>query len=196
MPLTATQNILQNEGYPFVKMINFILPAITFALTSIGLQIDWHYIALAVGGSFSGSVLLGYFRREKSKYEQIYKVVTSAIGGLIVGSALVTYRRMEEPAYIALAFFICSMLVLIILRTFLSLTETNAATLTTTLIQRVFNIKLDSASEKAPARSRGGRKAQTHSEVLEHLDAPQSIIERREPDEIKIIEQKVIANKE
>jgi hypothetical protein len=194
MPISAASNFINQGGIP-IQMFNFALPALSFALTSFGLGIDWHYVALAVGGSVSGSVLLSYFRREKSRYEQLYKMVTSAIGGLIVGSAFIRYREMVEPSYIALAYFICSMLVLIILRTFLSLTEKNAATFTTTLIQRVFNIKLDGEKPKTP---RHQRRNADHRESIHISDLAETgklvIPDTAKPDEVKIIEQTVIEN--
>lgn len=193
MSFTATHDFFSNQGSQLFKMFNFLLPTMSFMLTAAGLQIDWHYIALAVGGSVSGSVILSYFRREKSRYEQVYKMLGSAIGGLIVGSAVVSYRQMAEPSYIALAYFICSMLVLIILRTFISLTETNAATLTTTLIQRVFNIKLDNENGE-PRRRR--KIEDVH--ILHSADRPPIVVipDTAKPDEIKVIEQTEIEKKE
>ena len=191
----ATTHFINQGGDVFSKMFNFIVPAISFALTTVGLGIDWHYVALAVGGSVSGSVILSYFRREKSRYEQVYKMLTSSIGGLIVGSAFIRYREMTEPAYIALAFFICSMLVLIILRTFISLTETNAATFTTTLIQRVFNIKLDGERPKT-RRQRVDRENADRQLHMSDLQTERLVIpDHAKPDEVKIIEQTIIKNK-
>lgn len=197
MPINS---IITDTGGQIVKMLNFILPTFSFILTAAGLQIDWHYIALAVGGSVSGSVILSYFRREKSRYEQVYKMLTSAIGGLIVGSAVVSYRLMEVPSYIALTYFICSMLVLIILRTFISLTETNAATLTTTLIQRVFNIKLDEEIGGSQRREGGQSRRRKIDEVhvVTSANCPPVVIipDTAKPDEIKVIEQSEIEKKE
>jgi len=185
MSFTVTANSMDYSSL-VLKMVNFIIPVFSFVLTAIGLEVDWYYVALAIGGSVSGSVMLSYFRREKSRYEQIYKMLTSAIGGLIVGSAVVTYYGMMVHPYIALTFFMCSMIVLVILRTFLSLTETNAITLTTTLIQRIFNIKLDTPEEKR----RGKHNHLTPEKIL-----TEGIPPHIKPDEIKVIEETVITDK-
>lgn len=201
MSLSLTQNFFDSDGSLIVKMLTYLLPICSFVLTSIGLQIDWQYVALAGGGSLAGSVILSYFRREKTKNEQLYKIVVSAIGGLIVGSAIVTYRELVQPSYIALTFFICSMLVLIILRVFIKLTETNAATFTTTLIQRIFNVKLEKSDGETIVhrpKGNGGKRRSENIQVQEHDDGPPTVVigDKAKPDEVKVIEQTVIETKE
>src|SRR5688500_3050093 len=96
MPISITSDFIHQGGIS-IKMFNFALPAISFALMPFGLGSDWHYAAPAAGGPVAGSVILSDFRREKSRYEQLYKMVTSAIGRLIVGSAFIRYREIAEP---------------------------------------------------------------------------------------------------
>lgn len=135
-----TAPIEQHES--LMKSAYLLLCAASFALTSIGLEVDWVFISLAIGGSLAGSMLLGYFRREKSLFEQGYKILAASVAGLIVGSVIVRYRSMEDPAYIAAVYSASGCLVLFFIRTIVGLAESNAGSITTTLIERVFNIEL------------------------------------------------------
>lgn len=150
-------NFEQNAGP--MKTLYLLLCAISFSFTTVGLEIDWHYVMLAVGGSFAGSLVLTYFRREKTLFEKLYKVFVAAVAGLIIGSVIVKYRGMTEQEYIAAVFATCSCLALFFIRTVVGLAESNAGKITTTIIQRVFNIDLGESAVSAdkPSRSRGKR---------------------------------------
>jgi len=143
-----------------MKSFYLLLCATSFALTSVGLEIDWHYIFLAVGGSLGGSMLLAYFRREKSWFEATYKVGMAAVAGLIVGSVIVKYRGMIDAEYIAAVYAASAMLMLFFARTIVGFAESNAGKITTTIFQRVFNINLedrDPPTAKKPTAARGKR---------------------------------------
>lgn len=141
-----------------MKTVYLLLAAASFTLTSLGLEIDWYYIFLAVGGSLGGSMLLAYFRREKSWFEATYKVAMAAVAGLIVGSVVVRYRSMIDPAYIAAVYAASAMLMLFFARTVVGFAESNAGKITTTIFQRVFSIDLeDPPTSKKPSRARGKR---------------------------------------
>lgn len=179
----------------FMQILNFLLPMVSLLLTVVGLETDLQYIALAGGSAVAGSLLLGYFRPEKTLGSQVNKMAMATIGGLIAGSAFIQWRQIDTPAYISLAFCTCSMLVLIFVRTFVSLTEANAGTLTTTLIQRIFNVKLSKDNADDDERPRRRR-----SEVLvsqKPHEAPTVIIgETAKPDEIRVIEQTIVEKKD
>lgn len=180
-----------------MQILNFILPAISLLLTVVGLETDLQYIALAGGSAIAGSLLLGYFRPEKTLGSQVNKMAMATIGGLIAGSAFIQWRQIDTPAYISLAFCVSAMLVLIFVRTFVSLTEANAGTLTTTLIQRIFNVKL-SKDNNDDEDSRPRRKPRSDVLVSQKPhEAPTVVIsETAKPDEIRVIEQTVVEKKD
>lgn len=186
-------------GHPMaipMKILNFFLPMLSFVLTANGLDIDWHYIAIACGSSIAGSLLFGYFRREKTFGAQLYKIAMAMIGGLIVGSAFVHWREITAPAMVGLAYCVSAMLVLIFLRTVVSLFEENARNFTVTMIQRIFNVKLDKEEKKPTAQ--GYRRTISRPRQGIHISKTPDgtptveIKPSAKPDEIRIVEETVI----
>lgn len=177
-----------------MKALNFMLPTISVFLTAIGLAIDWHYIALAAGSTMAGSLIFGYFRREKTFGAQLYKFMVATIGGLVLGSFIAYWRDYTAPAVISLTYCVSAMLVLIFLRTVVSLFEENSRTFTVTLIERIFNIKLD---PRKPTRQRSQNtdsRPRQGIHLTEDNGGHQSVTidNTATPDEVRIIEQTVI----
>ncbi len=135
--------MLEHSSPPFMKALYLILSLSSFVLTYFGLAIDWQYVALCVGSSIAGSLVFGYVRPELTFWRQAVKGCMATIVGLIFGSAVIEWQGIEKPEYIGLAYFSASLLALILIRTLVGLFETNAGSLTVTLIQRVFNIRLE-----------------------------------------------------
>src|SRR3954468_9270165 len=108
--------LTDNSTLP-MKILNFTLPTATFWLTAVGLAIDWQYVALVIGSTLAGSLLLGFYRPEKTFAARLYKIAMSVVAGLVFGSGFVAWRQLEHPANIAMAYCITSMLALIFLRT-------------------------------------------------------------------------------
>lgn len=181
-----------------MKTLTLFFASVSFVLTSLGLEIDLRYAALAIGGSFGGSVVLAYYRPERSWFEQTRKVVVSTTTALIVGSVVVKYRGMADAEYIAFTYFVCGTLALIFIRAVISLTESNAATFTTTLVQRVFNIKLDKEKHEDSSHRAAGhhrtRERPRHINLAD-LEKDGKPITDSQPDEIRVIEQRVIDTK-
>lgn len=186
-----------------MKLLNLTLPAVSFVLTAVGLEIDWQYIALVAGSAFAGSLVLGYLRREKTVGQQISKIFMATIVGLIFGAALVEYRGITSPAYVGVAYFASSLLALILIRTLVSLFEANAGSLTVTLVQRIFNVKLDKNGDEDrgsyPPRTARRRQAgkpvnDIHISHSPDPNAPPVVVigENAKPDEIRVIEQTVV----
>src|SRR3954468_11231193 len=108
--------LTDNSTLP-MKILNFTLPTATFWLTAVGLAIDWQYVALVVGSTFAGSLLLGFYRPEKTFAARVYKIAMSVVAGLVFGSVMVEYWHLENHAFISGTYCSVSMLALIFLRT-------------------------------------------------------------------------------
>jgi hypothetical protein len=193
-------NIIGQHSAQIMKMIlNIILPAMSFVLTTAGLAIDWHYVALAAGSAVAGSLLLGYFRPEKTLGSQVNKMAMATIGGLIVGSAVVQYKGLISPSYVSLAYFVSAIGVLIVVRTFVGLFEANAGSLTTTLVQRIFNVKLERNENGEIHRTKGGRARHNRKDIrIENnpTGQPSIVIDSdAKPDEVRVIEQTIVDQK-
>ncbi len=201
----STQFYNEHTTHIMKIVLNIFLPAISFVMTTAGLEVNWLHIVLAAGSSVAGSLLLGYFRPEKTLGSQLNKMAMATIGGLIVGSAIVQYKDLTNNAYISLAYFTASIVVLIFVRTFVGLFEANAGSLTTTLIQRVFNVKLDKGRDENGNeihRTKGGTRRRTvHKDgdihISQQANCPPTVEigPGAKPDEIKVIEQTVVENK-
>lgn len=176
-----------------MKLLNFMLPTLSFLLTATGLEIDPFYVALAAGSSMAGSLLFGFVRREKTFGAQLYKFTMATIGGLIVGSFVNHWRGYEAPAVMSLVFCLSSLTVLIFLKTIVSLTEENSRAFTVTLIERVFKIDLGPKEEKRRQRSPNPRPRPGVHLTEEPNGQPSVTIDKSAtPDEINIVEQTVI----
>lgn len=137
---------------PVTRLFDTVILFATFAFNAIVLDADVMSILIAVGGSLSGAVMLGYFRRDARKFEQFFKVLASAIGGLVLGTVLQEYLRVDSAAYRLGLFFVCAMLALVVLRALLTLTEQNASDAIRGLLQRVFNLRIE--TDKVKRRSK------------------------------------------
>lgn len=137
---------------PLTKLFDAAVLCIAFAFNALVLDADWQALAIAVGGSFSGSIMLAYFRRDARKGEQFFKVVASAIGGLVLGTVLQKYLHVEASEYRLGLFFVASMLALVVLRSLLSLTENNVSDMLRGILQRVFNLRVETEKVKREVR--------------------------------------------
>lgn len=140
------------DNTPFMKIFDAAILTIAFIWNAFALDAEWQSLAIAVGGSLSGSVILAYFRRDVRKTEQLFKVIASSIGGLVLGTVLQKYLHIEAEEYRLGLFFACSMLALVVLRSLLSLTENNVAELIRGVLQRVFNLRVETEKVKKEVR--------------------------------------------
>ena len=125
-----------------MKIIDAAILTVAFIFNAFILDAEWQSLAIAIGGSLSGSVILAYFRRDSRKVEQVFKVLCSAIGGLVLGTVLQEYLQIESQGYRLGLFFMASMLALVVLKSLLSLTEKNSGEIVRGILQRVFNLQL------------------------------------------------------
>lgn len=186
-----------------VKAFNLFLAAISFGLTALGLEIDVKYVALVIGSTFAGSLLLGFFRPEKSFGDRMRKIGMAQVAGLIFGSVIVEWRGMVSPSYIAGTYCTTAMVALIFLRSLVGLTESNAGNLTTTLIQRIFNVKLSRKGDDPDIhRTKGGTRRRTQQaaggvHISQSPDGGKPTVKidaGARPDEVRIVEETVIEN--
>lgn len=125
-----------------MKILDAAILTVAFMFNALILDAEWESLAIAIGGSLSGSIILAYFRRDSRKVEQFFKVICSALGGLVLGTVLQEYLQIETPGYRLGLFFIASMLSLVVLKSLLSLTEKNSGEIVRGILQRVFNLQL------------------------------------------------------
>ena len=134
------------------RLFDTAVLAVFFVLNALVLDAEWERLITAVVGSISGAIILAYFRRDPNKGEQVFKVLASAIGGLVLGTVLQKYLHIESEEYKLGLFFATSMLALVILRSLLSLTENNVAEVLRGVLQRVFNLRLETEKVKKRVR--------------------------------------------
>lgn len=127
---------------PLSRIIDAFVLTGAFVFNALVLDVETMQLAVAVGGSLSGSMVLAYFRRDLTRFELLFKIIASAIGGLVLGTVLQKYLNIEAAEYRLGLFFFCSMLALVVLRSLLSLTENNVAQMLKGILQRVFNLQL------------------------------------------------------
>lgn len=136
---------LTHSEIPTMKIIYLLIMAGCFAFNTFILDVNWHYVAIAVGGSFSGSIILAQIKRENSVVEQCYKILGSSISGLIFGAMLAKWRNIVEVEYLLGTFFFTGMLSLFFVRSIVKITEQNSDGVTVTIFQtfirRVFNVR-------------------------------------------------------
>lgn len=113
-----------------------------FIFDIIFLDIPAKDAAIAVGGAFTGAMVLGYIKREKNWIERIIKTICSAAAALFIAPAFLQYYEITKSAYVGLVFFTVSIMSLFILRALINLTEKNAATVIKQVFVRVFNLKV------------------------------------------------------
>lgn len=154
------------DSTPMIRIMDAAILTVCFAFNAFMLDADTQSILIAVGGSISGSVILAYFRRDSRILEQFFKVACSSIGGLVLGTVLQEYLHIESSAYRLGLFFTASMLALIVLRSLLSLTENNVAELLRGVLQRFFNLRVE--SEKT------NRRVRANSEKIAALENKES----------------------
>jgi len=144
-----------NNTSASVKIFDALILTVCFAFNTLVLGVDWQAVAVALGGSFSGAVILAYFRRDSRKLEQGFKVLCSSIGGLVLGTVLQEYFQILNPKYQLGLFFVCSLLSLVLLRALISVTEKNAADICKGVMFRILNLPND--GKPISRRSVGGR---------------------------------------
>lgn len=126
-----------------MKAFDLAILTATFIFNTLVLGLDWQYVAIAAGGSFSGAIILAYFRRDDRKGEQVFKTLCAAIAGIVTGAAIEEWFDPMNPKAILGLFFMSGLLSLAMLRALLNLTEKNAAEISRSMLQRIFNLKLD-----------------------------------------------------
>lgn len=147
-----------------MKAFDFVVLAAIFVFNSTVLALDWQYIAMAIGGSLSGAVMLAYFRRDPRKGEQVFKTLCSAIGGIVTGTAIEEFLALDSPRYILALYFHTGLLSLVFLRALLSLTERSSADVIRDLLQRIFNLRLPNEQRRKRRRRSGDSVAPNSNE--------------------------------
>src|SRR6478735_5689451 len=175
-----------------MKLLNFILPSISFALTSFGLDVDLPYVCLAIGSTAAGSMLLNFYRPEKTIGRTVYKSIMAAVAGVVFGSALIAWRQVEAPPYVAMYYCLASMLSLMFLKSVVTFGEANSDSLIRTVIQRVFDIPVKGdCPDQHIARNKGV--------TIENAAAEKPVVvidPNAKPDSVRVIEETVVDTKE
>lgn len=138
---------------PAMKLFDAISLTLIFVFNALILDPEWLSIALAVGGSLSGAMMLAYFRRDNTFWELFLKVCSSAIGGLVLGTVLQEYLNIEPPAYKLGLFFFSSLLALGTIGAMLSIADKNLAAVLKAVLQRLSGIKLENEVIRQDVRS-------------------------------------------
>lgn len=143
-----------HETSTSMKAIDAVILIAAFVFNALVLDVNWQFVAVAVAGAFSGSIVLAYFRRDPRKSEQVFKVLCSAISGIVLGSVAHEYMSVQSFHYDLGIFFTTGLLSLVILRALLGLTEQNSMDVLRTLLQRMFGLQTP-AERRSRRRSSG-----------------------------------------
>lgn len=146
-------NIVQHpKETPIMKLFEITSLTLLFVFNSLILDPEWLSIAIAVGGSLSGAMILAYFRRDNTLWELFLKVFSSAIGGLVLGTVIQEYLHVEPPAYRLGLFFFSSLLALGTIGAMLSIADRNLAQVLRAVIQRLSGLKMNTEVIKQEVR--------------------------------------------
>lgn len=124
-----------------LKVFDALILSAALVFNSAALGVDWQYLAVAVGGSLSGAVILAYFRRDSRKIEQVFKAICASISGMVIGAFIQEHFQIERPQNILAVFFFASLLSLVLLRSLLVITERNAGDILRDALQRLLNLQ-------------------------------------------------------
>jgi hypothetical protein len=127
----------------------------------VGVQVT-HLIA-AIVGSTAGSLVIVYFRREKSQVETILKIIVSSSCGVILGAATIEYLQIEKTAYLLTAYFFCSLNAIVFFRGLIGILDVSLKQILLQIISRVLDVKIASRAPK------DGRRISKHGAF--HKDA-------------------------
>lgn len=112
----------------------------TFAFNAVMAQVDWPFVAIAIGGSVSGSIVLGYFRRDRRLVEQLFKMACAAISGVVMGAAIDEWLALGNVKFSLGIFFTAGFVSLAVLRATLQLTERHTLELLRDVILRLLGL--------------------------------------------------------
>lgn len=139
-----TQTLHYAEN-PTMKIIYLFIMTFCFVFNTYLLEVNWHKVAIALGGAFSGSIILASIQRENSKIEQLYKILGSSISGIIIGAVFAKWRGIVEVEYLLATYYFSGMLSLFFVRSIIKITSQNSDSVTITIFQtfirRVFNVR-------------------------------------------------------
>jgi hypothetical protein len=131
----------------------------------VGVQVT-HLIA-AIVGSTAGSLVIVYFRREKSQVETILKIIVSSSCGVILGAATIEYLQIEKTAYLLTAYFFCSLNAIVFFRGLIGILDVSLKQILLQIISRVLDVKI--ASRAPYVFKKDGRRISKHGAF--HKDA-------------------------
>lgn len=125
---------------PTKLLIDVALIAFTFLFNATVADVNWPFIAIAVGGSVSGSIVFGYFRRDKRFIEQLFKMACAAISGIVIGAAADEWLNTANPKFSLAVFFTAGFVSLAVLRATLQITERHTLIIMRNLILRLLGL--------------------------------------------------------
>jgi hypothetical protein len=129
-----------NNQSPIKIFIDAFIVLATFVFNAAIANVNWPFIAIAIGGSLSGSIVFGYFRRDKKLTEQIFKITCAAISGVVIGAAADEWVNTGNPKFSLAVFFISGFVSLALLRATLQITERQTLTILRDVISRILGL--------------------------------------------------------
>lgn len=120
------------------KAFSVAMLSVLLVADAVFLGYDNEHLIAALIGSVSGSFILTYYRQGISWSDKIIKTLASALGGLFAGAVINTYFNINVIQYFTFIFFFASFLVLIFLRSVLTVAEKNATGIVTVIAQKIF----------------------------------------------------------
>jgi MFS family permease len=140
-----------------MKLLDAIILTFVFAFNTLLIGVDWQFVAIAVVGSLSGSIVLAYFRRDTRRMEQGLKTLCSSISAVVIGSAIHEYMGVVSLKYDLLLFFCCGLLSLVLLRSLLVVTEKDGLEVLRSVLQRALNLQTSGERNRRGSRADNGR---------------------------------------
>jgi hypothetical protein len=137
-----------NNQSPIKVLLDAGIVLATFLFNAAITNIDWPFIAIACGGSVSGSIVFGYFRRDKRLTEQLFKMACAAISGIVIGTAADEWIAAGNPKFSLAIFFAAGFVSLAVLRATLQITERQTLSIMRDLLSRLLGIHNDNGGTK------------------------------------------------
>lgn len=108
---------------PTFKLFDSFIITGFLIFNSLVANVDWPFVVVAIGGSVSGSIVLGYFRRDKRRIEQFLRSACAAISGIVIGTVVDELLALGNAKLSLGIFFASGFVSLAILRATLQITE-------------------------------------------------------------------------
>lgn len=136
------QFLLVAKGFKVVALSLLLLADYVF------LGIESEFALLAVGGSFSGAVVLAYSEKWRGIIDLVVRILIATICGLFCGAFVARYLNLTNKADLGLCFFLAGALSLAAVVALIHFWRGNVKGLIVAVLKTRFNIEVKETKKK------------------------------------------------